>query len=744
MFRRSILLLLITSISACGGGGSGGDDSSEKPTTVAPPPDSVSGNSPPTISLAGGSRVTLAYGTPYEEPGFSAVDEEDGDISDQVATEGDDIDEYAPGTYTVVYTVVDSAGATARANRDVVVEDNTAPTITLKGSKRVVVPVGTDYQDEGAMAEDKEDGDLTNLLSQTSNVDTSTSGEYWVRYSVKDSAGIETTRQRTVLVGDGGLQSDDVTARLRSLTRTVGISPETVYFSAQDSTDTACTDLSGGSDADACASGQWFRYHFSFDDPDSGNFATTGNSRNSQVGPSPRALHTFACTPESSKYQDGVCEYRVGVRVQTPDGVYSDDFVTIQIHAQENFYATSDVICVSPSNDFAGCPQGAERKTSVPLAGEYSGKRVLLHAGERFGDICIGYQERDVTIDRYGEGSRPVVPVVQVGVVNRCLDVPRTTQAREYPMLTRNDQGHITQGWAYGNTVTGLKVGSAITGTSATLVTMHDLDLDWSGSGEFPGLFAFGDSTNYCINNPDELDCDLVPLSYGIFFTDSIQRAHPDNLPNVNIGCMNNCLMINGGIAGVDNRTAIEHNARFQGAWGLVVSNVWFRGNHIGGVGGKHRLTLRQSAAGNEVDINKNPEDFSDPANYIRPKSFSNHFTPHFNFVFDSIFNDTEMDPEHDSASFTEFSGGHFYSGYFNNEYLLDQVDQNQAQLRLGGVNIVAIGNEFNPVNAECRLNSTPPDGSPLQDDDSIFTDITDCGTPIQQDYPIPLAPGTD
>ncbi|WP_255775760.1 DUF5011 domain-containing protein [Microbulbifer sediminum] len=735
MFRLALSIFVLTLLTGCGGGGSNDNDGASGRTSLT--------NSPPVITLSGSSRIVLTYGTAYKEPGATAEDNEDGDISDQIVIGGDEVDPFSPATYIVTYSVEDSAGASDKRSREVVVNDNSAPVISLKGSRRVVIPVGSDYEDAGATAEDPEDGDLTGQLVSTSNVDTSAPGHYWVRYSARDSGGVESTRERTVLVGHGGVQSDDITARLRSLTRTEAVSPETIYFSAQESTDAACSDLSGGSDSEACATGQWFRYHFDFDDPDSGNFSTTGISRNSQVGPSPRALHTFTCKPESSNYQDGACEYRVGVRVQSPDQAYGEDFITIRVLAQESAYAAEDVICVSPTSNFSGCPQGASRHVSVPQPGEFSGKRVLLHAGERFGDICIGYQERDVTVASYGDGKRPVVPLVQVGVVDRCLDVPRTEDARSYPMLAKDAQGHITQGWAYGITVTGLKVGRAITGTSATLVTMHDLDMDWSETGEFPGFFAFGDSTNYCMNNPNELDCDQVPLSYGIFFTDSVQRARSDNLPNVNIGCMNNCLMVNGGIAGVDTKTAIEHNARFMGAWGLVVSNVWFRGNHIGQRGGKHRLTLRQSDAFDRVDISKDPEDFSLRANYTRPRTLSGHFTPHFNFVFDSIFNDTEMDPQHDSASFTELESGHLYSGFFNNEYLLDQVDQNQAQMRLGGVNIMATDNVFNSVNMECILDSDHPDGSALQDNDRIFTDVAGCGATIGRDYAIPLKPGT-
>ncbi len=64
---------------------------------------------PPQITLAGDSSITLSYGKKYEEPGFSAFDNCDGDITDRVKITGT-VDSNKAGTYKIYYTVTDRYG----------------------------------------------------------------------------------------------------------------------------------------------------------------------------------------------------------------------------------------------------------------------------------------------------------------------------------------------------------------------------------------------------------------------------------------------------------------------------------------------------------------------------------------------------------------------------------------------------------------------------------------------------------
>lgn len=95
--------------------------------TVAPeqPP----ANTAPTITLLGANPLTLTAGESYAEPGYTATDAEEGDLSADVVVTGA-VDTTTVGTYTKTYTVTDAGGLTATATRTVQVTDadNTPPT----------------------------------------------------------------------------------------------------------------------------------------------------------------------------------------------------------------------------------------------------------------------------------------------------------------------------------------------------------------------------------------------------------------------------------------------------------------------------------------------------------------------------------------------------------------------------------------------------------------------------------------
>jgi len=74
----------------------------------------------------------LMIGDAWED-GYSATDDLDGDLTAQVVVEGA-VDTSAEGVYTLVYTVADAAGNTARAERTVRVADEVEP---VQGSKIV-------------------------------------------------------------------------------------------------------------------------------------------------------------------------------------------------------------------------------------------------------------------------------------------------------------------------------------------------------------------------------------------------------------------------------------------------------------------------------------------------------------------------------------------------------------------------------------------------------------------------------
>lgn len=79
-------------------------------------------NVAPVITLTGGD-VTLTEGGTYSEPGYTATDNNDGDISNSVVVAGDTVDPSTVGVYTVTYNVDDNAGnSAAQKTRTVTVQ----------------------------------------------------------------------------------------------------------------------------------------------------------------------------------------------------------------------------------------------------------------------------------------------------------------------------------------------------------------------------------------------------------------------------------------------------------------------------------------------------------------------------------------------------------------------------------------------------------------------------------------------
>ncbi len=97
-------------------------------TDIPPPPTGNNGgagaSSPdtlaPVITLAGDAETHLAQGAVWEDPGASASDDRDGDLTPDITKDGA-VDTATPGSYTVTYRVADAAGNEAHASRAVTV-----------------------------------------------------------------------------------------------------------------------------------------------------------------------------------------------------------------------------------------------------------------------------------------------------------------------------------------------------------------------------------------------------------------------------------------------------------------------------------------------------------------------------------------------------------------------------------------------------------------------------------------------
>ncbi len=158
---------------------------------------------PPVIELIGDTEITINAGDTFTDPGATATDDIDGDITADIIVTGN-VDTNTPGQYTLMYSVSDSSNNTVSVTRVVIVVDSDAPTITLNGANPLVITIGNSFTDPGATATDAIDGDLTNDIEVTGTVDVNTLGEYTITYTVTDSSNNTTTATRTVQVVNDG------------------------------------------------------------------------------------------------------------------------------------------------------------------------------------------------------------------------------------------------------------------------------------------------------------------------------------------------------------------------------------------------------------------------------------------------------------------------------------------------------------------------------------------------------------
>lgn len=146
---------------------------------------------PPVITLFEDPEAYTKPGQPYQEEGFAAWDETDGDITARVtSTEKDGM---------IYYEVADKAGNKTSAERKIIYGDYTPPTITLE-EDNVTVELGYDYEEPGYTATDDVDGDLTEHVTVSGDIDIYLEGVYVLTYTVADRFGNTAEASRTVTV----------------------------------------------------------------------------------------------------------------------------------------------------------------------------------------------------------------------------------------------------------------------------------------------------------------------------------------------------------------------------------------------------------------------------------------------------------------------------------------------------------------------------------------------------------------
>lgn len=222
----------------------------------------------PTITLVGESEISINQGANFEDQGAKATDNIDGDITSKIVKSGS-VDTKKVGSYVITYSVTDKAGNKADVKRTVKViptpttsepitttrqttkkstskvttkattrRPTTPPTITLYGSKTIIINVGEMYNDPGYSATDSLGGNITSSVRVSSNLNISNPGTYYVTYQVTDNYGNKASTSRTIIVKQSLIALSGVKLSPNTLDMTPGQSKTlTVYYTPTNATD---------------------------------------------------------------------------------------------------------------------------------------------------------------------------------------------------------------------------------------------------------------------------------------------------------------------------------------------------------------------------------------------------------------------------------------------------------------------------------------------------------------------------
>ena len=152
-------------------------------------------NISPVIKLKGNQIIEMSINTEYKEPGYTAIDEYDGDITDKVEIKGK-IDTENYGEYVLTYKVKDNSDNTTEVNRIIKIIDEEKPKIECY-TDYSAFQIGTENP-IGCKAIDNFDGDITEKIKITGEYNKNIPGIYKIKYEVKDDAGNKTEKEHNI------------------------------------------------------------------------------------------------------------------------------------------------------------------------------------------------------------------------------------------------------------------------------------------------------------------------------------------------------------------------------------------------------------------------------------------------------------------------------------------------------------------------------------------------------------------
>lgn len=152
--------------------------------------------SSPSLTLKGKQKTNVCPGKEYEEEGYKAYDNVDGDITRRVKVK--------KIRDRIIYSVSDQSGNYKEVERKLFLRDTEKPQIKLKGNAYETIYLHEKYEDPLVEVVDNCDSHLLDQVRVKGHVDSEKVGLYSLIYSVEDSSGNQNSVERQVNVVEHG------------------------------------------------------------------------------------------------------------------------------------------------------------------------------------------------------------------------------------------------------------------------------------------------------------------------------------------------------------------------------------------------------------------------------------------------------------------------------------------------------------------------------------------------------------
>lgn len=146
----------------------------------------------PQLTLIGDQTINVCPNGKYEEPGFTAYDEQYGDVTNKVKVYRND--------NTLLYVVKNRNSKEVSKTRNIIYQDIEPPELILNGDSELTLIKGSTYEEKGYNITDNCDEEIDSKVTVTGTVDTNKIGTYTLNYTVSDSSNNTTNKTRTIKI----------------------------------------------------------------------------------------------------------------------------------------------------------------------------------------------------------------------------------------------------------------------------------------------------------------------------------------------------------------------------------------------------------------------------------------------------------------------------------------------------------------------------------------------------------------